>query len=179
MKSLFKVGGFIIGVTTFAFLMTGCSITYRAGIYPIPSDLKVKEFRGEGEFISINNEAAEGAKYIGTASPYTHYADMKQVTDVTASFLGAELSKRGFSVQRDAIKTITLNVIEVNLTYTIAVYHCNMKMEYATSDGYKRIIFPYNSGGTYNRACNGAVTRGIVDLLNDSKLIDFLKSKER
>ncbi len=169
----------LCALTIFALLMTGCSITYRAGIYPIPADLKVNEFQGEGEPISINSEAIEGVKYIGTASPYSHYADMKQVTDVTASFLGAELSKRGFSVQRDAIKSITLNVSQMNLTYTIAVYHCTMELEYATSDGYKRIISPYNSGGTYNRACNGAITRGVVDLLNDSKLIDFLKRKER
>lgn len=169
----------LCGLTIFAFLTTGCSITYRAGIYPIPSDLKVDEFQGEGEPVSINSEAIEGVKYIGTASPYSHYADIKQVTDVTVSFLGAELSKRGFSVQRDAKKSITLNVTEMNLTYTIGSYHCNMKIEYATSDGYKRIFYPYNSGGTYNRACNGAITRGVVDLLNDKKLIDFLKSRER
>ncbi len=167
------------GLTILAVLTTGCSVTYRAGIYPIPSDFKVNEFQDEGEPISIKNEAAEGAKYIGTASPYDHYADIKQVTDVTVSFLGAELSKRGFSVQRDAIRSIALNVTEMNLTYTIGVYRCNMKIEYATSDGYKRMIFPYNSGATYSRACNGAITRGVVDLLNDRRLIDFLKSKEK
>ena len=169
----------LCGLMIFAFLMTGCSITYRAAIYAIPPDLKVKEFQGEGEPISIKGEAIEGVVFIGNPSPYSYYADMKQVTDVAVSFLGAELSKRGFSVQRDGIKSITLNVTEMNLAYTIGSFHCNMKMEYATSDGSSRIIFPYNSGATYKRACNGAITKGVVDLLNDKKLIDTLKSEKK
>jgi hypothetical protein len=166
-------------ITLFVFLTAGCSITYRAGIYPIPPDLKVKEFQGRGEAISIKNGAIEGKVYIGTADPYSYYADLKQVTDLTVSFLGGELSKRGFSVKMDAIKSITLNITGVNLTYTIGVYHCNVKMEYTTSEGYRQLLFPYNSSGLYNRACNGAITKGVADLLNNERLIDFLESKER
>jgi len=169
----------LCGVTSLVFLMTGCSMTYRAGIHPIPSDLKVKEFQGEGEPISIKSEAIEGVVFAGKSSAYSYYSDMKQVTDVTVSFLGAELSKRGFSVQRDVTKSITLNVTEMNLAYTLGSNHCNMKMEYAMSDGYNRIIFPYNSGSTYKRACDGAITKGVVDLLNDKKFIDFLKSEKK
>ncbi len=168
----------LFGVTLFVFLTTGCSITYRAGIYPIPSDLKVKEFQGQREAISLKSEATEGKVYIGTADPYSYYADLKQVSDLTVSFLGGELSKRGFSVMSDAPKSITLNVTGINLTYTIGVYHCNVKMEYATNEGHRQLLFPYNSSGLYNRACNGAIMKGVADLLNDQNLIDFLKSKE-
>jgi hypothetical protein len=167
------------GGTLLVLLTTGCSLTYRAGIYPIPPDLRVREFQGQGEPIAIKNGAKDGKVYIGTASPYSYYADLNQLTDVTVSFLGAELSKRGFSLQGDAPKSITLNVIGMDLTYTIGVYHCRAKIEYIRSDGYKQLFFPYNASGLQERACNGTITRGIAELLNDEKFIDFLKSKER
>lgn len=168
----------LFGVTLFVFLITGCTKTYRAGIYPIPPDLKIKEFQGEGEVISIKSKAIVGEVFIGKQMN-TYYADLKQVADVTVSFLGEELSKRGFVIQGDAIKSITLNVTEMNLAYMIASYHCDMKIEYATSYGYRRIFFPDHSSSLYKKACNGAIMKGVVDLLNDKKLIDFLKSKEK
>jgi len=169
----------IFGVTLFVFLTTGCAMTYRAGIYPIPSDLQIKEFQGEGEAISFKSEPIEGVIFVGAVGVLKYYADIKQVTDVTVSFLGEELSKRGFSVRRDATKSITLNVAGMTLTHTIGSCQCNIKIEYATSDGYRRIYFAYNSGGLCERACDGAITKGVANLLNDEKLIDFLKSKER
>jgi hypothetical protein len=30
----------------------------------------------------------------------------------------------------------------------------------------------------YAAACNGAIAKGVVDLLNDDELIDYLKRKE-
>jgi hypothetical protein len=153
-------------------------MTYRAGIYPIPPDLKIKEFQGEGEAVSIKSGAIEEVVFIGETI-FNYYADIKQVNDVAVSLLGEELSKRGFSVQRDAPKSITLNVTQINLEYMIISYRCDLKIEYSTSDGYRRIFFSDNSSGRYNKACNGAITRGVVDLLNDRKLIDFLKRKEK
>ena len=67
----------------------------------------------------------------------------------------------------------------MDLSYTIGVYHCRAKIGYARSDGYKQLFYPYNASGLQDRACNGTITRGIAELLNDEKLIDFLKSKER
>jgi hypothetical protein len=175
MRSLLgRVG---VGLAVTVLLMTGCTLTYRAGVYPIPPDMKVKEFQGKGEAISIKSAAIEGVVYIGTVNPYTYYTDIKQVTDVAISLFAEELSKRGFSIQKDAVKTITLNVTGVNITYTIGSYHCNMKIEYSTSDGYRRIFFPYNSSGLYNRACNGAITKGVAGLLNDERLIEFLRKQ--
>ena len=181
----------LCGVTLIVFLTMGCSVTYRAGIYPIPPYLQVNEFQGQGEAISIKNEAREGVVhientlpiggeyYLGEPDVYHYYADLKQVTDVTVSFLAEELSKKGFSVRRDALKSITLNVTGINLAYMYPYYHCIIEMEYTISDGFKQTVSAYHTSNRYARACNGAITRGVVDLLNDEELIGFLKSKER
>ncbi len=169
----------LYGLTLFVFLTTSCTITYRAGIYPIPPDLKVKEFQGQGEAISIEGKAKKGKTHIGDTNVYTYYADLKQVTDVTVSFLTEELSKRGFLVQRDVPKSITLNVTKMKITYSFGSYHCFMNIEYTTSGGHRRIFSQYDSSGVYDRACTGAITKGVVDLLNDKRLIDFLQSKDK
>lgn len=181
----------LCGVTLIAFLTMGCSEIYRAEIYPIPPYLQVTELQGKGEAISIKNEAGEGVVhienilhvggeyYLGEPDIYHYYADLKQVTDVAVSFLAEELSKKGFSVQRDASKSITLNVTGINLAYFFPYYHCIIKMEYTTSGGFNQTISTYHAADRYARACNGAITRGVVDLLKDEELIDFLKSKER
>jgi hypothetical protein len=181
----------LCGVTLIVFLTMGCSVTYRAEIYPIPPDLQVNWSQGQGEAISIKNEAREGLVhientlpvggeyYLGEPDVYHYYADLKQVTDVTVSFLTEELSKRGFSVRGDASKSITLNVTGVNLAYIFPSFHCIIEMEYRMSDGFNQTVSAYHSSNRYDRACNGAITRGVVDLLNDEELIDFLKSKEK
>jgi len=181
----------LCGVTLIVFLTMGCSVIYRAEIYPIPPYLQVNEFQGQGEAISIKNETREGLVhienilhvggeyYVGEPDIYHYYADLKQVTDVAVSFLAEELSKKGFSVQRDASKSITLNVTGINLAYFFPYYHCIIKMKYTTSGGYNQTVSAYHSANRYARACNGAITTGVVDLLNDEELIDFLKSEER
>ena len=181
----------LCGVTLIVFLTMGCSVTYRAEIFPIPPYLEVNEFQGEGEAISIKNEAREGVVhikntlfvggeyYVGEPDVYHYYADLKQVTDVTVSFLAEELSKKGFLVRGDASKSISLNVTGINLAYIFPSFHCFIEMEYRISDGFNQTVSAYHSSDRYARACNGAITRGVVELLNDEDLIDFLKSKER
>ncbi|HVP76646.1 MAG TPA: hypothetical protein VMV04_02015 [Thermodesulfobacteriota bacterium] len=186
----------LYGVTLLVFLTMGCSVTYRAAMEPIPPSLQVDKFQGQGEAISIKNEAREGVVPIGKTLPMEgeeyvvgepdirHYStDLKQVTDVTASFLAEELSKRGFSVWGDASKSITLNVTGIYLAYfnpyLSSFYHCLIEMEYTTSDGRNKTVRGSHLSDYYARACNGAIMRGVVDLLNDQELIDFLTSKER
>jgi hypothetical protein len=187
----------LCGVTLLVFLTMGCSVTYRAGIYPIPPDLQVNEFQSHGEAVSIKSEAKEGLVPIGRTLPMggeeyvvgdpdidRYFADLKQVTDVSASLLAEELSKKGFSVRGDASKSIILKVTGIFLAYyalysTYPSFFCLIEMEYATSDKHNKTIRATQLSNHYARACDGAITRGVVDLLNDEELIDFLESKER
>jgi len=180
-------------VMLLVFLMMGCSVTYRAKIYPIPSYLQVNDFQGQGEAVSIKNEAREGVVPIGRTLPIgggeyvlgepdiKHYfTDLKQVTDVTASLLAEELSKKGFSVRGDASKGITLNVTRIYLLlYVLSPsYTCVIEMEYTARDRHNKTGRASHSSDHYADACNGAIMKGVVDLLNDEELIDFLKRKE-
>ncbi|MGZ3578328.1 MAG: hypothetical protein ACXU98_04845 [Syntrophales bacterium] len=187
----------LCGVTLLVFLTIGCSVTYRAQIYSIPSDLQVNEFQGQGEAVSIKNEAREGVVPMGRTLPMQgeeyvvgdpdidrYFTDLKQVTDVTVSLLAEELSKKGFSVRGDASKSITLKITGIYLAYTALYstypsYSCLIQMEYKTSHGYKKTVRSSHSSNHYAEACNNAIMSGVVDLLNDEKLIDFFKSKER
>ncbi len=193
MKPASKLGIILIAVTSFGFLVAGCSVTYRAKIYPIPTYLGVNEFQGQGEAVSIKNEAGGGlvpmrtmpGAGISVGEPPElkgYFADLRQVTDVTASLLAEELSMKGFSVRGDALKSITLNVIRIYLLYAALYtmtpsYQCLIEMEYKTSDGYKNIIRASNLTDWYETACNGAITNGVVDLLNDEELTEFLTKR--
>jgi hypothetical protein len=166
-------------------------VTYRAEKYAIPSDLRVNEFQGQGEAVSIKNEAREGVVPIGRTLPMEgeeyvvgdpdarhYFTDLKQVTDVAASVVAEELSKNGFSVRGDASKSITLNVTGIYLAYfnpyLSSFYFCLIEMEYKTSDGHNKTVRGNHLSDHYAEACNGAIMSGVVDLLNDEKLIDFL-----
>ncbi len=126
----------------------------------------------------------EGEEYVVGEPDINRYStDLKQVTDVTASFLAEELSKKGFSVRGDASKSITLNVTGIYLAYENPSdmnpsYHCLIEMECKTSDGRNKTVRDSHLSDHHARACNGAITKAVVDLLNDNELIDFLKRKE-
>ncbi len=184
-------------LTLFVFLTAGCTVTYRAGIYPIPPDLQVNEFQSQGEAVSIKSEAKEGLVPIGRTLPMggeeyvvgdpdidRYFADLKQVTDVTASLLAEELSKKGFSVRGDASKSITLRVTGIFLAYyalysTYPSFFCLIEMEYTTSNKYNKTIRASQLSNHYAKACNGAITSGVVNLLNDEAFMEFFKNKER
>ncbi len=183
------------GFVLILLLTTGCSVMYRAEKYAIPPDLEVNEFQGQGKTISIKNEAGEGMvpirktlpmegeEYVVGDPDIKHYfTDLKQVTDVTASLLAEELLKKGFSVRGDAPKSITLNVTGIYLAYTALYstypsYNCLIEIEYKISDGYKKTVRTSDLSDHYAEACNGAITRGVVDLLNDERLIEFLMKR--
>lgn len=63
------------GLTLFVLLTTGCAWTYRAEIYPIPPDLKIDEFQGEGKAISIESEPIQGWVKIGKANLNGYHAE--------------------------------------------------------------------------------------------------------
>ncbi len=192
MKSASKLGIVLVAVTSFVFLVAGCSMTYRPRIYPIPPDLYVEEYQGRGEPITIKNEANEGVVPIEKILPIgpdyisgdldfnRYYTDLRQVTDATASLLAEELSERGFSLRGDASKSITLNVTGIYLLYEYpeySPYQCVIETEYTTSDGHNQTVRAGQSSDHYADACNGAIVKGVVNLLNDVELIEFLTKR--
>jgi len=48
-------------------------------------------------------------------------------------------------------------------------------MEYATNDGHNQTVRGGQLSDHYASACNGAIMKGVVDLLDDEELREFLR----
>ena len=167
-----RITGLIVAL---GLILSGCAQSYRAEVYPIASSLITSQFSGSGP-VSIKNEATEGRIQIGgpNSAGYTFWGDLRQITDTAISLLSGELSNRGFLVEKDASKILKVKVIETRISQDMGT-RCSMQFYVETADGYKRVYSAFNSGFTHTRTCDGTITKAVADVLNDSKIIEYLK----
>jgi len=166
-----RIAGLVVAL---GFILCGCAQTYRAEVYPIAPSLITSQFSGSGPVL-IKNEATEGRIQLGANNAgYTFWGDLRQITDTAISLLSGELSNRGFFVEKEASKVLKVKVIETRISQDMGT-RCSMQFYVETADGYKRVYSAYNSGFTHTRTCDGAITKAVADVLNDSKIIEYMK----
>ncbi len=165
----------IVAVMAFGIIISACTVSYRAELYPTPSSLITSQFSGSGS-VSLKNEASAGRIPIGgpNSAGTTFHGDLRQITDIAISSLTSELNSRGFTVEENASKALKLKIVETRIVQEMGT-RCTMQLSVETADGYKRAYSIYNSGFTHTRTCDGAISKGVAEILNDSKIIEYLK----
>ena len=153
----------------------GCTQRYVPKQYPIRPDM-VPEFRGSQTVTIINAQASSEEVLIGSQGMYKWMADLQKWTDTAVGLLKTELEKRGIPVTAGAHKELRLAITRANLFWGAATIRCILYLNVETGDGYTREFQGNNaSGWTLYRACDGAVTRAVTAMLNDDKILGYLK----
>ncbi|MFC1884377.1 hypothetical protein ACFL2O_06390 [Thermodesulfobacteriota bacterium] len=152
----------------------GCTHYYVPKQYPVNAEA-VPEIRGGGSLAIINGYESPYLMLIGMQGAHKWMGDMQQWTGTAAGLLKAELEKRKFRIIDGAPKTVKLKVVRAQIYWGFAAIRCILSLKAETGDGN---TFEYEgnnaSGWTLYRACDGAVTKAVTDLMKDPKIIAYL-----
>lgn len=154
---------------------SGCTHYYVPKQYPMKPGM-VPEFSASQRVTIINAQTSKGKILIGAQAGHKWIGDLQKWTDTAAGLLKTELEKRGATVTEGAPKVIKLAITKANLYWGVLQIRCILYLEAETGDGYTGEFEGNNaSGWTLYRACDGAVTRAVAAMLNDDKILSYIK----
>ena len=168
---IFKI--IVIFVLLIAFM--GCSKVYKPSQYPLKTGM-IPEFRG-GQPVNILNVQTNTRKIMLCREGYTNvYGNLHDWTETAVGLLKTELEKRDIVVAEDAPKVLKLAVNKANIYPGFCSMRCILYLKVETGDGYIAEFEGNNlSPWDYKRASSGAMTRAVGAMLNDNKILNYLK----
>jgi len=174
-RKMKKLLFFVLG----GIFLAGCTFHYVPAIYPIDPST-VPDFKGDQPVCVVNISTASGETLLGTSSGgYKYMGDLKKWTDTAVRLMKSELQKRGFSIRDCGKGTKELRLAITNAQIVAAMgSKCNLELHLKAGNGYTGNYIGNNSSFTYDRASDGAVTRAVAAILNDRKIIEYLRGAE-
>ena len=156
-------------------VLIGCTRHYIAGIYPIRSELLTTGFTGKSTITLINDYGEKSYNIqVGVTDAFTYYGDLKQITEVSATLLSEELTKRGMIVKTNGDKTIRLKVKNMFMVYHMFGYRATIVLSVGAGNEYSREFAETNSSGLDQRCLDGAISNVIAAVLNDEDFVNYL-----
>ena len=157
----------------------GCTRHYVPKQYPLKPGM-APEFSGSNAITVVNAQSSPGKagkeEFLGSVGAVTWRGDLQKWTDTAVGLLKTELEKRGFNVTENAPKKLKLTITRANIYQGFAAIRSILYLKVETGDGYSREFEGNNaSPWTLYRACDGAVTRAVGAMLNDDKILSYLK----
>lgn len=161
-------------------LACGCTIKHDYGWreYAIaPDRVSAPSTLGRGSAVSIVNAQPNAeSKMLGYLGPHQYYGSLNQLTDAVVTQLSQELRSRDVTVSENAPKTLKVAVLNTKYTLGSWMLRVDMDLHVEAGDGYTRTINVSNrSPGTVDGGLNGAVALGVIEILNDPKVIAYLR----
>lgn len=175
MKRLFCLAvlvAFVLGI--------GCvrAVHYVPKEYPVHPEA-VSKFEGSQAVHVVNVTPDRGEILLGCDSGVVNYmADLRKWTDTAASLLKTELQKKGCTIGgEDAQKDLKLAITDGSVVIGF-IFDCTLEFRVETGEGYIGNYKARNKGFTYTRAFDGVITRGVIAILNDSNIIEYITKVE-
>jgi len=162
-------------------VLTGCSKTILVNPelqYVNPPD-RITNGSLKSKIDLINNQQSNKAKYFSDFTIHKLEGNMHEWTDQVVQLAKHELEQRGALVTENAVKKMYFSFEGTELELGSFVYICKGTLKVKTSSGYESKYSVSNrTPGTVNRACGGAITLSVIDLLNDKNIQLFLNNTE-
>jgi len=160
-------------------LFSSCGGTY--SVVPAPQDVnpnRVLNIKLNNKIKIVNIQQSKTNVPIGIMSFTNFEANLNEWTDKAVQLLKNELQKRGGEISEDGLKVLSLSVLSahVETRSSGSGTRCNLTLHVETGDGYSTDISVVNNAGIgVERPTGGAITLSITELLNDEKILHYLR----
>ena len=160
--------------------LAGCTRHYVPSIRTVDPAL-VPDLKGAQAVCVVNISTATRETILGTNDMGTkaYMGDLSKWTDTAVALLKLELKKRGFIIRecKEDAKAIKLAIRLAQIAVPMGTY-CFVELHLETGDGYSRNYIANNSSFSYRKALDEVVTRSIIAVLNDKKIIEYLQAAD-
>ena len=153
----------------------GCTHYYVPNQHPVTPGL-VPDFSCHDSVSVINAHETGEMMLIGTQGAHKWMGDMQLWTDTAVGVLENELQLRGIQVTGGSSKELKLTITHAHVYWGFAAIRCILSLKVEAGEEYTNTFEGNNSSPwTLYRACDGAVTRAVEAMLNDEKILNYLK----
>lgn len=163
-------------ITLFLLLQfnAGCALHYSPTV--ISRFDPIDEFQTHAEVGLINGQPSTADyKFYFTAPYYNHVTNLHDCTDVAIQTAERELTKRGAQINKNAGKTLTLEITDLNISAPGGGrIFSTATLQVQTSSGLSRFYKGQDFGFNIQNQLDGMISRSVVQMLNDPKIVEFL-----
>jgi 6,7-dimethyl-8-ribityllumazine synthase len=156
-------------------VLAGCNHVYK----PKPSVRleQIPSFTGSGEVALVNGQASKDDFVMQKAMGSTMSTDLHACTDVAITITQRELEKHGFHIAPGAAKTLAISVISLTTQTGAVKIETESVVHVVAGNGYSTKYVARNNStmmANIQRQADGAIMRGVKEMLSDSKIIEYL-----
>jgi hypothetical protein len=164
-----------LAITIILMILSACTHHITPVEYPV-DPLMIPEFSGNNP-IKINNAQQQTEEILlGTNIGHQFRGKLIEFTDTAIATLKTELDKRGIPITNDAEKVLNLCVTKVNFKSRFTGFWCDVEIKVETGDGYIAQVDGHDSNAwILFPAIHGALNHAVVAVLNDDKVLEYLK----
>jgi hypothetical protein len=160
--------------------LSSCTVHYVPLPYPVAPGA-VPDLKGNQAVCVVNISTASGEILLGTsAAGYKYMGNLSTWTEKAVDLLKFELHSSGFFIRECGkdTKQLKLSVTKAQIVVHIGS-KCLLELYLETGDGYSQSYKVSNSYITSDRASDEAITKAIIALLNDKRVIDYLQTADK
>jgi uncharacterized lipoprotein YajG len=157
----------------------GCTHTYSPSASSRMEALSA-EFTGSGDIVLKNAQPSDQAVVFMKNMGSKFTTSLRACTDVAITIARRELVARGVRVDSDARRTLSLSVESLETQVGAVKIETQLVLRVTTGDGYTTKYVAENDSqmmANIPRQCNGAIMRGVKEMLSDPKVVEYLTRK--
>lgn len=165
-------------VILIATVLFGCGRTNMVVAKRYPVDQKmIPEFTSDNGITLINAQKDQSAFLMGKQFDHKFVANLHQYTEIAIETLEGELKNKNIPVEPNAEKKLRIAVTKVHFEERwLKGFLCDAFIEINTDDGYTAEIDGHDTNAWILLPCiYGALNHAVVAVLNDDKVIEYLK----
>jgi len=161
-----------------AIMFVGCTHYYVPAMYPL-KDGMTPAFTGNSSITLINDQESPGTggkpDFLGSIGAHQWYGDLQKWTATAISLTNTELEERGFRIEDKQDTILKLCISRATVHQGVFQIRTIAYLTVETGDGYKKEFIGNNaSGWTLYRACDGAITRAVGEMLSDETILAYI-----
>ncbi len=127
-----------------------------------------------------NGQESTEPVLMGKKGRFEWMSNRREWTDVAIIHAERALRDGGVSVGANEAKAISLSITSATLDFGFTLSTCKVALDVETARGYSQ-TYEGSNGATAGLAylpklaCEGAIPRAVIQMLNDPKIVDYLQ----